>query len=216
MRTATTTRFGGIAAIAMAAALSMSLAGGGRLPYPAPGAQFPAPAAVVTRDSAPVGGSIIGQLAAARLATAKYATSLATAKADGYQIITKMIPDMGYHFMNPHVQGFDIRKPAILVYEHQGSQWQLGALEWVFTTVPATPPLPHATFGFFPAACHYVDGTFIPDNNPKTCPKKARGTGATFNFWHPNLYTMHVWVWYPNLDGLYASMNPLVAPFNGG
>ena len=38
------------------------------------------------------------QLARARLATAKYATSLHAAKADGYQIITRMIPDMGWHF----------------------------------------------------------------------------------------------------------------------
>jgi hypothetical protein len=28
-------------------------------------------------------------------------------------------------------------------------------LEWVFTSEPKTPPLPNATFGFFPAACHY-------------------------------------------------------------
>jgi hypothetical protein len=28
--------------------------------------------------------------------------------------------------------------------------------------------------------------------------------------------TLHVWLWYPNPDGLYASMNPFVAPFNRG
>jgi hypothetical protein len=44
-----------------------------------------------------------------------------------------MIPDMGYHFLNPTIQGFDITKPPILVYEHHGHAWQLGALEWVFT-----------------------------------------------------------------------------------
>jgi hypothetical protein len=27
---------------------------------------------------------------------------------------------------------------------------------------------------------------------------------------------MHCWVWYPNPAGLYSSMNPQVAPFNGG
>jgi hypothetical protein len=101
------------------------------------------------------------QLAAARLATAKYATDLRKAKADGYQIITMMMPNMGFHFMNPHVQGFNVRKPQILVYEHHGNTWQLGALEWVFPKIPKTPPLPDATFGLFPAACHYADGTFI-------------------------------------------------------
>src|SRR4051794_9233803 len=63
------------------------------------------------------------QLAAARDATAKYVDGLARAKADGYQILTKMIPDMGYHFINPSVKGFDLRKPPILVYEHQGQAW---------------------------------------------------------------------------------------------
>ena len=83
------------------------------------------------------------------------------AKADGYQIITRMIPDMGWHFLNPAIQGFDVTKPPILVYERHGHSWQLGALEWVFTRTPATPPLPGATYGSFAAACHYKDGTFV-------------------------------------------------------
>ena len=121
-----------------------------------------------------------------RVATAKYATNLGRAKADGYQILTMMMPNMGYHFINPNIQGFNIRKPPILVYEHTGrNTWQLGALEWVFTAMPKTPPLPNATFGFFPAACHYKDGTFVVDENSATCPKKAPHTGAKFNFWHP-------------------------------
>src|SRR6516164_960130 len=153
----------------------------------------------------------------AREATAQYATNLAKAKADGYRIITKMMPNMGFHFLNPGISGFDVRKPQILVYEHTSNNtWQLGALEWVFTSMPKTPPLPNATFGFFPAACHYDDGTFIPDENSKTCPKTAPGSGATFFFWHPDLFTLHVWVWYPNPAGLYSSTNPLVTPFNGG
>jgi hypothetical protein len=162
------------------------------------------------------GDKLTQQLAAARQATAKYATNLARAKADGYQIITMMMPNMGYHFMNAHVQGFNVRKPQILVYEHTGQGWQLGALEWVFPKMPKTPPLQNATFGSFPAACHYRDGTFVPDQNAKTCPKTAPRTGARFTFWHPDLVTMHVWVWYPNPAGLYSSTNPLVAPFNGG
>src|SRR5262245_32118431 len=77
--------------------------------------------------------SLAPKLASARLATAKYATDLGRAKADGYHIITPMIPSMGYHFMNPEVTGFDVTRPAILVYVHRGNKWQLGALEWVFT-----------------------------------------------------------------------------------
>ena len=41
------------------------------------------------------------QLATLRVATAKYVNNLPLAKRDGYGIITKMIPDMGYRFVNP-------------------------------------------------------------------------------------------------------------------
>jgi hypothetical protein len=156
------------------------------------------------------------QLASARLATAKYATDLGQAKADGYKIITRMIPDMGWHFMNPSIQDFDVRKPPILVYERKGRTWQLGALEWVFPKKPDTPPLPGARYGSFPAACHYADGTFVPQVDKDRCAKAAPKAGAAFTFWHPDLVTMHVWLWYPNPDGLFASENPLVRPFNGG
>jgi hypothetical protein len=158
--------------------------------------------------------SLASQLAAARLTTARYATSLRAAKADGYQLITRMIPDMGWHFLNPSIQGFDVTKPAILVYERHGRSWQLGALEWVFTETPATPPLPGATYGSFAAACHYQDGTFVFARVQELCAKRSPETGARFNFWHPDLVTLHVWLWYPNPAGLYNGTNPLVRPFN--
>jgi hypothetical protein len=169
-----------------------------------------APQAAVTEHSA----SLAAQLARARIATAKYATNLRAAKADGYQIITRMIPDMGWHFLNPAIQGFDVTKPAILVYERRGRHWQLGALEWVFLQQPATPPLPGATYGTFGAACHYKDGTFVFAGAQDECAKRSPETGSPFNFWHPNLVTLHVWVWYHNPDGLYNGTNPLVRPFN--
>jgi hypothetical protein len=162
------------------------------------------------------GGDLAAQLAAGRLATAKYATSLRAAKADGYQIITRMIPDMGWHFLNPNIQGFDVRKPPILVYERHGRAWQLGALEWVFPSKPATPPLPGATYGAFAAACHYKDGTFVSRPVQDACPKRSPTTSAAFNFWHPDLVTLHVWLWYPNPAGLYSGTNPYVQPFNRG
>jgi hypothetical protein len=164
--------------------------------------------------SVTVAPGFASRLAQARVATAKYVTNLAAAKANGYGIITKMIPDMGYHFMNPKIAGFDPAKPQILVYEKHGSTWQLGALEWVFTSKPKSPPLPGAKYGAFPAACHYKDGTFVPEQSQDECPKTAPGTGAAFNFWHPNLVTMHVWLWYPNPAGIYTGYNPLVRPFN--
>lgn len=159
---------------------------------------------------------LAGKLAQARLATAKYATNLGRAKADGYGIITRMIPSMGWHFMNPKVTGFDVRKPQILVYERRGGTWQLGALEWVFPKLPAKPPIEGAKYGVFGAACHYVDGTFVFADAQSKCAATSPQTGAKFNFWHPQLVTLHIWVWYPNPAGLYSGTNPLVTPYDRG
>jgi hypothetical protein len=157
---------------------------------------------------------IIAQLAAARLATAKYATDLARAKADGYTIITPMIPNMGYHFLNPKIQGFDITKPPILVYVRKDDAWQLVAIEWVWPKKPDVAPLRGARYGSFGAACHYVDGSFLPSGLEAMCAKKNPQTGAGFAFWHPPLVTFHVWIWYPNPNGIFGEFNPLLTPFN--
>ena len=156
------------------------------------------------------------QLAAGRLATAKYVNDLNRAKRDGYAIITRHIPDMGWHFLNPKITGFDLRKPPILVYGKRGSAWQLVAFEWVYPAKPKSPPLPGATYGSFAAACHYKDGTFTFTATEDECAPKSPQTGAAFGFWHPDLVTLHVWVWYPNPEGVFAGKNPLMRPFNGG
>jgi hypothetical protein len=203
-------------ALAIAGALAASgcaaTSAASQPPTPAAAHQHAASAPSVGGD----GGRLAAQLARGRLATAKYATGLGAARADGYQIITRMIPDMGWHFLNPTIQGFDITKPPILVYERHHRSWQLAAFEWVFPTKPATPPLPGATYGSFGAACHYTDGTFVFHPAQDQCPPTSPETGAAFNFWHPDLVTLHVWLWYPNPDGLYNGTNPLIRPFNRG
>jgi hypothetical protein len=181
-------------------------------PTPAAAHQHAATAPATGGD----GGHLAAQLARARLATGRYATSLRAAKADGYQILTRMIPDMGWHFLNPTIQGFDVTKPPILVYERHHRSWQLAAFEWVFPTKPTTPPLPGATYGSFGAACHYKDGTFVFNPAQDQCPRRSPQTGAAFNFWHPDLVTLHVWLWYPNPAGLYNGTNPYIRPFNRG
>jgi hypothetical protein len=201
-RIITTTLAAVLAFAGLAATLGLSGAGARAI---APGAASMGSPTPLTAD-----------VAAARLATAKYVTDLPQAKADGYGIITRMIPGMGYHFLNPKVSGFDVTKPDILVYEHHGDTWQLGALEWVFTAKPATPPLPGAKYGTFGAACHYIDGTFVFKSAQSKCPAASPQTGAKFNFWHPKLITLHFWVWYPNPAGIYSGMNPMVTPFNNG
>lgn len=172
------------------------------------------PTADTSHAKAP--SSLASKLAFARLATAKYATNLGRAKADGYGIITRMIPSMGWHYMNPKVTGFDVRKPAILVYLRRGGVWQLGALEWVFPKMPAKPPIQAARYGVFGAACHYVDGTFVFTDDQSKCAQTSPQSGSKFNFWHPPLVTLHIWLWYPNPSGLYSGTNPLVTPFDKG
>ena len=158
---------------------------------------------------------LAGEIARARVALAPFATDLGRAKARGYKLqITPMMPGMGYHFLNPDVEGFDVRRPPILVYVRRGRNAQLVAAEWVFTSRPAKPPLPGARYGSFAAACHYEDGTFTPPSREAACAKTSPESGAAFTFWHPDLVTLHLWLWYPNPDGVFNSTNPLVAPFN--
>lgn len=170
-----------------------------------------APAAGAEATLAP---QVLAQIAKARFATAKYATNLAQAKADGYMIITPMIPNMGYHYLNPKIEGFDVTKPPILVYVRSGNAYQLVAIEWVFPKKPATAPIRGARYGSFTAACHYMDGTFVPAAAQAQCGKTNAKTGAAFNFWHPPLVTLHMWIWYPNPNGVFGEFNPLLTPFN--
>jgi hypothetical protein len=198
-----------VAAVAIGAAATAS----GRPNMAA--APAPAPATTAHPAAHPASQSgLTADLVAARLATARYATNLGKAKADGYRILTKMIPNMGYHFINPKITGFNVRKPPILVYEHTGQGWQLSALEWVFTSMPTKAPLPGARYGVFGAACHYDDGTVVFADAQSQCAARAPGSGAKFNFWHPRLITLHFWVWYPNATGIYTGTNPMVSPFN--
>lgn len=157
---------------------------------------------------------VVAQIARARQATLKYAANLAQAKADGHMIITSMIPNMGYHFLNPKIEGFDVTKPPILVYVRSGGRWQLVAIEWVYPTRPAVAPLKGARYGSFGAACHYVDGSFVMADAEAKCAKTNAKTGSAFNFWHPPLVTLHFWIWYPNPNGVFAEFNPLLTPFN--
>ena len=157
---------------------------------------------------------LVRQLAQMRVATAPYVTDLERAKRDGYKIITPNMHNMGFHYLNPDITTFDPKKPPILVYTRRGSQYMLGAVEWVFPTKPKKAPLKGAKYGSFPAACHYEDGNFVPAASEDDC--EPSHNGSKFFFWHPDLVTLHVWLWHHNPDGLYEGMNPFVKPFNKG
>lgn len=159
---------------------------------------------------------IAADLAQIRAGTAQYVNDLDSAAEDGFFIITQMIPDMGYHFLNPNVEGFDIGQPPILVYGRDGDEWELGAVEWVFPEEPAEPPMEGGTYGAFPAACHYDDGLFVPTATEEECAEARPETEAAFTFWHPDLVTFHVWAWMHNPDGIYNGTNPLMSARNEG
>ena len=160
---------------------------------------------------------LAAELALGRLATAKYATNLALAKRNGYGVIAQMIPDIGWHFMNPKITTFDITKPPILVYGKRGSSWQLVAFEWVFPKKPAKAPLPGATYGSFGAACHTTrTGRSRSRRARSRAPRRARKRGRRSTSGTP------IWSRCTSGRGLRiraassSGMNPLMRPFNGG
>ncbi|MGH8774485.1 MAG: hypothetical protein ACRDWI_04690 [Jiangellaceae bacterium] len=165
-------------------------------------------------DTFEVSPEIAAEIAAIRAGTATYANDLDAALQDGFFPITQHIDDMGHHFLNPAVEGFDINEPPILVYGRDGDDWELVAVEWVFPEEPAEPPMEGATYGDFPAACHYDDGLFEGEPVEENCPETHPESDAAFTFWHPDLVTFHAWAWMHNPDGLYHGTNPLMSPYN--
>ena len=158
--------------------------------------------------------SYASQLAAARLATTKYATNLAQAKADGYGIITQMIPSMGWHFMNPKVTGFDLRKPAILVYPATGSSGSSERSNGCSRGSRRTRRCPAHGTGSSRAACHYVDGTFIAGESAGAVRADEPAERRQVQLLAPPAITLHVWLWYPNPSGLYSGTNPLAMAYD--
>lgn len=78
---------------------------------------------------------------------------------------------------------------------------------------PRTPAGPSARSSS--RACAYADGTFLDHDAEADCAAANPDTGSPFGFWHPDLVTMHVWLWYPNPDGLFIGENTLVEPITG-
>jgi hypothetical protein len=210
-----------IAGLAAAALAAVALAGCGddETPDPpaatgqpggGPGAGDPPPP-----DAPEVTPKLAADLAAMRSTTAGYVTDLDAALADGFFVITQHMPGQGYHFLNPDVDGSDPTRPPILMYTRDGDGWQLAGFEWVYPEEPAEPPLDGATYGSFPAACHYDDGLFVEATAEDACAGTHPDSAAAFTFWHPDLVTLHVWAWMPNPMGLYHPTNPLIADAGG-
>jgi hypothetical protein len=108
------------------------------------------------------------------------------------------------------------QQKGVSFHPSPGGQFSAVVDKWVFPQQPEVPLLPGATYGSFDAACHYRDGTFVPAASQDRCPKRSPKTRAAFSLWHPDLVTLHVWLWYPNPAGHYNGTNPLIRPFNRG
>ncbi|MBC7827899.1 MAG: hypothetical protein H7122_09140 [Chitinophagaceae bacterium] len=125
------------------------------------------------------------ELLQARAATAKY-RKFSKAIADGYQDISVVVPNMGFHYMKSGIVDatFEIGKPEILVYnkKHDGS-FELVAVEYA---VPI-------------------------DLTPEVAPKGFTGSA---DVWERNtgfdLWLLHAWVWHFNPDGVFHDTNPQV------
>lgn len=148
-----------------------------------------------------------------RLATEKY-RDIEKARADGYFRFTGYIPNLGYQLANPKLfSGFDPRRPPILIYDEREGRWELIGVAFV-APIDRNPgkslPFKEAEFMKHPTMCHYEDGTNLSASKEEQCPREHTLTKSPLVFWHPDLWVMSAWVWYPNPNGLFALYNPLL------
>jgi hypothetical protein len=143
---------------------------------------------------------VLRDLAKVRRATAKY-HNVNTAIADGYVPTTACdavpgVGGMGYHYVNPALAmdpAVDVLTPEILMYAASGKDLRLVGVE-------------------------YFQGIGAPDALvPDPAPPAAVLFGLPFDgpmLGHipgmPPHYDLHVWIWQPNPDGMFAMWNPNV------
>ncbi len=166
---------------------------------------------VLAAPGAP-GGGVNSELAAARRATAMY-HDVDEALADGYVQLSGHVPGMGAHFANLGLLDgtFSLTHPEILLYSlAEGNRPKLVAVEYV-----VVGPLPEGLAGasdvweIHLASCHYADGYEEVQPAPVLCPPTSPG-GAPLALWHPDLWTLHTWIWRGNPDGIFEPFNPNV------
>lgn len=160
-------------------------------------------------------GDLSQMVAQIRAATAQF-LDVDQARKQGYRQMTRMIHLHGYHYFNPSITDFEITRPQMLLYVKDGDRWQLTGVEYV----AGGPAPPHSFFPDAPwfqhkASCHYADGSEEEARSADLCPKVHPKTGASFEVWHPSLWSLHVWAWYPNPSGLFAETNPFLASYGG-
>ena len=143
---------------------------------------------------------VLANLAKVRQATAKY-HDVNVATADGYvpTDACDAIPGvggMGYHYFNPSL-GMDsevnLTTPEILMYESAGGELRLVGVEYFVGVGAPDAPVPNPA----PPAP-------ILFGRPFDGPMPGHIPGM------PPHYDLHVWIWQPNPDGMFAEWNPSV------
>lgn len=143
----------------------------------------------------------------ARSASARY-RNVANAIADGYVPVTDCEESstgaMGYHWARPDrlIQpSLTPSAPAILLYEPAGLGFRLVGVEYEATAsvggLPVYGPSPPDPALVIPAPTMFGGKKF---DGPMNGHNPAQP-------WH---YDLHVWIWTPNPDGVFADYNPAV------
>ncbi len=155
------------------------------------------------------------RLASIWMATQRY-LDIEKAEADGYVQITGNVPLQGYHFYNPRITRFDDAHPALLLYIRQEGDWHLVGLKYAVPgeAPPEESPFPGIRWRRWEAVCRYQDWQEVRARTPEACPPEHPETKSPYVAWRPDLWVIPLWLFYPNPYGLFASLNPLLAPFD--
>lgn len=150
-----------------------------------------------------------------RMSTERY-LDIEQAKADGYVQISGNVPLEGYHFYKSGIAQFDYAHPSALLYIRANGQSQLVGLEYAVPgeAPPEESPFPGIRWRRWEAACRYADWQEVHARTPDVCPPEHPETKHAYVAWRPDLWVIHLWLFYPNPYGLFASLNPLLAPFD--
>lgn len=153
-------------------------------------------------------------LAQIRTATQRY-LDVEQAEADGYMQISGHVPLEGIHFQKAEITKVDYVRPSTLLYVRSEGQWQLAGLGYtVKGERPTESPFPGINWERRPATCRYADWHEFPAHSRDACPKAHPETQSLFGAWPPDSWVIKLWLWYPNPNGLFAGVNPLLEPFD--
>ena len=143
---------------------------------------------------------VLNDLAAVRLATAKY-HDVNAALADGYIRTPNCIQEeeggMGIHFINPariKDPALNILEPEILLYVPTDEGMKLIGVEYMFAIGRPDGPIPNPA----PPAPVLFDRAFDG-------PMLGHEPGQ------PPHYDLHVWLWQANPSGMFAQYNPNIS-----